>query len=342
MRAIGGTPARDLDARRDVRLGSDEDMRLDPLGLHLLFAVLVVKPPFVNAGREAGRIGGKIGFDGTERAGAFLDQRLENRRDLWVFQHVKDAVKVRSLVDISALDVLLHIDHRAATAGPAVNLHNGAKEFVRERKARTPVLVDRVVDSGAESVEQVRDPFLLDGLRGVVRGPILPVRYAHRLLDRRLAVGLHRMANRVFDRVEMLALEAALLKVGTSAVRPLRSRLDHIGSAAGLRRHNPQRTLLLDAFGLGESDTALFPGFHTSILLQGIEQVNALGGPLTYILNGYMLRVCQRLGYGATAASGAITNGSRGTKIRSPWSVQSAKVPIGIRLAGRSPLGYAA
>jgi hypothetical protein len=185
-------------------------------------------------------------------------------------------------------------------------------------------------------VEQVRDPFLLDGLRGIVRGPILAVRYTHRLFDRSIAVGLHRTANRIFDSVQVLALDSPRLEVRARTVRPLRSGLDDVGSVAGLRGDDPQDTLLLDGLTLGDGNSALFSRFHTSILLQDIYAVNPRGSHLTYIPIRYSIVLCRKSAYGDTAASGASTNGCLGTRTRSRWSVQSVRVHTGTLPAERS------
>ena len=55
------------------------------------------------------------------------------------------------------------------------------------------------------------------------------------------------MANRVLDRVKVLALDATSLEVGAGAVRLLRSGLHDVSSVTGLRGDDRERTLLLDA-----------------------------------------------------------------------------------------------
>lgn len=338
MRAIVGAATRNLDARHDVGSRPDHNMRLDPLGFRHFAPVFLVKPPLVNRGREPGRIGGKIFFDSAEGAGALLNERLENRRHLVVFEDAKDRVVVRGLVDITAIGKLLQVNHRATAGRAAIDLHNGAKDGVRERDARATVFMDWIVDSGAEAVQQPSNAFLLDGLRGVVRGPILPVRYAHRLFEGNVALFVHRVANRVLNGVQVFALDAMRFKVWTSAVRPLRSRLDDVGSAARLRGHHPERTLLLEGLGLGESNAARFPGFHTSSLLQGKPLVNPVGANLTVITARYILRICLESRYGVTAASGAGTNGSLAIQTRSRKSVRNVKAPIGIHLAAHNSI----
>lgn len=116
-------------------------------------------------------------------------------------------------------------------------------------------------------MEQVCDPLLLDGLRGVVRCPILSVSYALRLLDRRFVVGLHRMADRVLDGIQVFALAARRLEVGACAVRNLSGRIDHIAAIAGLGADNPNGTLLPKVPRGRDNDSSLLPRLHVSILL---------------------------------------------------------------------------
>jgi hypothetical protein len=98
-----------------------------------------------------------------------------------------------------------------------------------------------------------------------------------------------------------------------------------------LRGDDPQGTLLFDALGLGESDTALFSCIHVSIIPRGIVHVNPRGIYLTDIPGRYTMRAWQESGYGATVASGANTNGRRPTRTKSRRSVRNVRAPIGIR-----------
>jgi hypothetical protein len=99
---------------------------------------------------------------------------------------------------------------------------------------------------------------------------------------------------------------------------------------------DPKRTLLLDALRLGDGDSALFPCFHISILLQGTQLVNPRRYDLTYIPVRYSMVLCQKSAYGATVANGANTNGSPVTRSKSRGFAPSVRAHTGIRPAAHS------
>jgi len=165
----------DFNRCNDVCGRSDHKVRLDPLASGFSATPLVAIPPIINGRSEAGRIGSKVGLDSAERSGTFFNECLENRGDLGVFKGVEDTVKMRSAVDIAACSKFLHINHSASARRSAVNLHNRAKDCIREWKSGTPILVNGVIDCRTKAMEQGCNALFFNDLSSVIRRPILTI-----------------------------------------------------------------------------------------------------------------------------------------------------------------------
>src|SRR5579863_6321972 len=121
------TPWCYLYARNDVGRNADHDMRLHPFVLFNRASVLVIEPPSISRGGEARRVNGKIRFDLAQWTSGFFDHGLENRRQDRALHDIKDAVVVRSLVNVALLCVFPNIGHGATARRSAIDFHNGAE-----------------------------------------------------------------------------------------------------------------------------------------------------------------------------------------------------------------------
>jgi hypothetical protein len=118
--------------------------------------------------------------------------------------------------------------------------------LVRDRDARTATPLFRLVDRAAEVAQELRDVLLFVRLRGVVRGPFLPVGDAKRF-GHGAALGRRLTVERELDGVDVLAAVASLLEVRAGAFG--RRRIDDVGSASALRRDDPKVTLAPQLLG---------------------------------------------------------------------------------------------
>src|SRR5579872_1209177 len=145
---------RDFNRRHDVRARSHVNVCLQPTMFGHFAPVLCVEPASINGGREAGGIGGEVRFEGRKGSRAFLDHALQNRRYVRVIQDVQDGIKVRRFVDESASGEIAQVRIRATGGHSDVNFHNRAKDRVGKRQTRTTALLDRIINHGAQVVEQ--------------------------------------------------------------------------------------------------------------------------------------------------------------------------------------------
>ena len=316
---------RHLNGRHNVGLRSDHDVGLEPLRHRHFAPVLGAVPTAVFGRRESRRIDREIRFDGLQRFCALRNHRVEDGCQNRVFEHVENRVVVWSAVNVAFGCEVAQVGHRASARGPAVHLHGRTEYHVRDRQARTSPTLYRVVDSGANVVEQRSDALFFVDLSAVISAPRLRVRDLDGFRHRRFALAVRLAQDCVFNRKDVLALTAVRFVIGTGARRLLAS-FDDVATARILRWDDPQVALTVELLRGGNDDAAFLSRFHIGILPQGKFQVNTL----TVYTIAYMLCRWRRFNCGGIAASGAITNGCRETRIEIRKYVRIAKARIGI------------
>ena len=95
-------PSVNLHGGNDVRFDADHDVSLYPIVLFPNLAVLVIEPTRESASSEAGRIDGKISFNGLQRQAAFGNQALQHSGQIGILERIRDAVEMRNLGDVPA------------------------------------------------------------------------------------------------------------------------------------------------------------------------------------------------------------------------------------------------
>lgn len=118
---------------------------------------------------------------------------------------------------------------------------------------------NRVVHASTQRVREDLNAILLLALGGVVRGPILRMRNAHRVDDNLRAVGVRSVMARELYGVAVLALEDRATKLVIGACAGPLGRVDDVAAAVlRLRRDEPcVGDDLLDPSLLSESQTTL-------------------------------------------------------------------------------------
>lgn len=262
--AVGGVLVGDGRARDDMGPGPAHEMRLEVLGFLALAAPLVIEPPGVGRSREAGGIHGERVLQPGEGHGRFRDQVAEDRGERRVVHVAEDGVVVRGRVDQPGVLRVPQVGGRPPSRERAVDLHHGAEYDIRTGEARaTRGLRHRDREAVAQCPEQVFDPLLLVLLRGVVRGPVLPVRDAD---PRGLRLGGERaLRPQDFNGDDVLAPAAPRLVVGTRASRALGVDVHFVRALVGLRGDNPQVALPRDLRRRRDHDSFFVPGVHVPL-----------------------------------------------------------------------------
>src|SRR3712207_2677682 len=102
-------------------------MNLDPAVLTHHLTVLGIVPSLEMTGTETAGVYSEVGFNGLERAGAFLHKHLEDRRELGVVKVVEDAVVVRRLGHVALGKLVAHVAGGATARDGGVDLEHGGE-----------------------------------------------------------------------------------------------------------------------------------------------------------------------------------------------------------------------
>jgi len=189
LRTVISVCVRNLNTCDDVGFDAAHQVNLDPVVLFHEFwiGVFGLGPLNEAASGEAGRINGKVAFDGLQGQAAFLDQLFEERCQSGILKVARDRVVVRRSRQIPLTLRVFHVAHEATTGNGGVNLERAGENHISQGQARTPVLLDRLFNAFAQLSQQFEKAILFVSLRSVVGGPFLLIGF---LDDGRFRVGL--------------------------------------------------------------------------------------------------------------------------------------------------------
>jgi hypothetical protein len=163
-------------------------MRLKPAIRNHLASVLCGEPASVGDGRETGRIGSEVGFEGRKRSGASSIMALRNGVICGILQHIQNRVVVRGLVNQAVGGEVAQVTGCTTSGHSVLDFHNGTEDGVGERQTRTTTRLYRIVDCRTKVAQQPGNADLLMRLRCVVRRPFLAEVIVSRMVPP-LAVG---------------------------------------------------------------------------------------------------------------------------------------------------------
>src|SRR5205085_8726703 len=198
---------------------------------------LGIIPSLIDAGREAGRVNGKVRLDGFKRQRGLRDQLFQERSEFFLFKILGERVVVDGLMQQTIRERLSHVRLIPASRHAAIELEARRKDDVSEQSARTPERLNRLNYALRERAQQFDKVSFLVRLREVVFMPLLLVGLSLLLRRNRQRRTVHLLAQMVLNREDVLALWRAFFEVGTSARGRIQT--DDVGLGGRLRRDDP-------------------------------------------------------------------------------------------------------
>lgn len=266
---------RDFDACHHVGLDANHQVALKPFVFAPHLPVLSIVPSDKSASRKTTGVHGKVGFHGFERAGAFFDQRLEDRREHWVFEVVEGRIVTGRPGKVALLLAGPSVAHCAPSRHAGIDLRYSGKHHVSKRQPRPSHRLRGLDDASAKPMQQFGEAFAFVGLCEVVGGPVLLIGDTCRLDfldsrgDRRRPVPLGLLLagdfllDGEFDCIDMLTLHMPERMVGASAMRRIPVQSHGVGVTVGrLGRNKPEASLLLQSRGRCYFHASLFSRIH--------------------------------------------------------------------------------
>ena len=151
-----------LNCRNNVGFNAAHQMDFHPTALvHQLSVFVLGIYPLIKAGsREARGIYSKIRLNRLQGLTAFLNERLEQRRQASVFQIARDGIVVRGLRQMALSLRIAQVRHKAATGKTGVNLKRAGEDNVSKRQPGAAHFLLRLFYSLAQLSKQLNKLFL--------------------------------------------------------------------------------------------------------------------------------------------------------------------------------------
>ena len=179
VRRVGGFGRGYFNAGHDVGFDPTHQVGFYPLCLFPHLAPFVVKPTVVDRRGEAAGIHSEIYFHGPQWQGTLLNQGLQQRGQVRIFQVAESAGKGRSFVQQSFGLCIREICHCPSPGHGGIDLNPDAEEHVRKWQPRPSKVLWRLRNRITQLTEQGHEVLLLMGLRRIVGRPVLPVGNPH-------------------------------------------------------------------------------------------------------------------------------------------------------------------
>lgn len=257
-RLIGGR----LYTGDNVGFDTANQVGLYPSLLTALSAIFVVKPSGICGGGEARRVNGEVGLYSPQRAGALLNESLEQGCQFGVLQIAEGAGERRGLSDQSLSFRFPQVGHEASAGHSRVDLISNPKHDISQWQPRATKPVFWLGYAVAEVSEQGDKAFLLMGLSLIIGSPLLGAGHFDRLRIDGAAIGLGLPLNYEFNCMNVLAGQVASLKVGAGAERLAVVEVDYIASVAGLGGDFPAQLVFLNLACVGYNQPSFFSCVH--------------------------------------------------------------------------------
>ncbi len=222
----------DFSRRYNIGFDSAHNMGFDPFALACFFPVLFVIPSVILRSRKTRRINREVSLYRLERQRRLNYQPLQIGREFFFFEIAIHGVVAWEFRDIATRISIFQIGHELSGRNRFINLEHSGEKHVRHRQASTAPRLYRLINVRAEGMEQFKETGLFVHLSGVVGFPHLFVSQFDSLGDSgcsdfaivRFLRGRSRFSltlNRVFNRVDVLAVNAPQLEIGACAGRPI-------------------------------------------------------------------------------------------------------------------------
>jgi hypothetical protein len=239
-------------------------------------AVLVVVPPVIDAGSEAGGINGKVRFNRSQWAGALLYEAFQQRRQFGAFQIAECAVIVCGFANQSAFLSLFQLAGKSPTGHSCIRLEHKPEHDISQRQAGAAKTVFRLLNAVAEVSEQDNKMFLFMGLSLIVGWPFLGAGHFERLGVGGSAVWLGFPLNYKLYCVYMLAWQSPLFKVGAGAKRLVVVETNEVSPVPRLGRDFPAQPVLFNLARVRYHQSFCFSLVHFNSLLNSFCIYNSI------------------------------------------------------------------
>jgi hypothetical protein len=234
-----------LNTGNNMGLYPTDEVGLNPR-LPLAVAVFVVVPPVIDAGGKTRGVNGEVRLDRSQRGGTLLNQAFEKRCQFGILKVAESAGERRRLGDQPSGFRSPQVGHKASAGHSAIDLISNPKHHVSQRQSRTPKFVFWLGYAVTEVSEQSDKMLLLMGLCLIIRSPLLSAGHLDRLGVGGSAVRLGLSLNYELYRMNVLAGQSSLLKVGAGAKRLVVVEANEVAPIARLGRDFPTQPVLFN------------------------------------------------------------------------------------------------